>query len=97
MNEPVFALKGDICYSQSLTELITMEQGFLVCKEGKVEGVFEKLHTAPLNILKSNSTPFAARLRKPVPIPPIGIAICFVFSPEYIIFFKGYSSTLNQL
>lgn len=43
MGMNVFALKGDICYSKSLTELETMEQGFLVCKEGRVEGVYQEL------------------------------------------------------
>lgn len=38
-----FALKGDICYSKSLTDLETMENGLLVCKEGKVEGIFKEL------------------------------------------------------
>lgn len=39
----IFGLKGDICYSKSLTELETMEQGFLVCKDGVVEGVYQEL------------------------------------------------------
>lgn len=43
MNKPIFALKGDICYSKSLTELETMEQGYLVCSEGVVEGVYKEL------------------------------------------------------
>lgn len=43
MSENIFALKGDICYSKNLTELETMEQGFLVCKNGVVEGVYEEL------------------------------------------------------
>lgn len=43
MRENIFALKGDICYSKNLKELQTMEQGFLVCKEGMVEGVFQEL------------------------------------------------------
>lgn len=43
MRKSIFALKGDICYSKSLTELETMEQGFLVCKDGLVEGVYQKL------------------------------------------------------
>lgn len=43
MNENLFAIKGDICYSKSMTELSTIEQGFLICKDGKVEGVFENL------------------------------------------------------
>ena len=43
MNENVFALKGDICYSKTLKTLETMEQGFLVCKDGVVEGVYQEL------------------------------------------------------
>lgn len=43
MEKSIFALKGDICYSKSLTELETVEQGFLVCKDGMVEGVFQEL------------------------------------------------------
>ena len=43
MSENLFAIKGDICYSKSLTELETVEQGVVVCKDGKVEGVFQKL------------------------------------------------------
>lgn len=43
MNENIFALKGDICYSKNLTELETMEQGFLLCKDGVVEGVYKTL------------------------------------------------------
>ena len=43
MKKTMFALKGDICYSKSLTELETMEQGFLVCKDGVVEGVYQEL------------------------------------------------------
>ena len=43
MNKNIFALKGDICYSKTLTTLETMEQGFLVCKDGIVEGVYPKL------------------------------------------------------
>lgn len=43
MNKGIFALKGDICYSKNVSELETMEQGFLVCKNGLVEGVYQKL------------------------------------------------------
>ena len=43
MNKNIFALKGDICYSKNVTELETMEQGFLVCKDGLVEGVYQEL------------------------------------------------------
>lgn len=43
MNKNTFALKGDICYSKSLTELETMEQGFLVCKDGLAAGIYKEL------------------------------------------------------
>ena len=43
MKETIFALKGDICYSKSLAELATVEQGYLVCKDGVVEGVYQEL------------------------------------------------------
>lgn len=38
-----FVLKGDICYSVSLTELVTVSQGYVVCIEGKSQGVYEIL------------------------------------------------------
>lgn len=43
MNENMFALKGDICYSKTLKELETLEQGYLICKDGVVAGVYDKL------------------------------------------------------
>ena len=43
MKKTTFALKGDICYSKSLTELITLEQGYVICEDGVVEGVYHKL------------------------------------------------------
>ena len=38
-----FVLKGNICYSVTPTELVTMENAYVVCKDGKSCGVFEKL------------------------------------------------------
>lgn len=43
MNEPVFILKGNIVYSRSLTEFSICEHGYLVCADGKVEGVYQTL------------------------------------------------------
>lgn len=43
MKESIFALKGDICYSKTLKELETLEQGYLICKDGVVAGVYDKL------------------------------------------------------
>lgn len=38
-----FVLKGNICYSKSLGELITCENGYVVCIDGKSKGVYEVL------------------------------------------------------
>lgn len=43
MSEKIFVLKGDICYSKSLTKLETMKDGYLVCKDGKVKGIYKDL------------------------------------------------------
>lgn len=41
--EKTFVLKGNICYSSERTNLITMENGYLVCEDGKSAGVFREL------------------------------------------------------
>lgn len=41
--EKAFVLKGNICYSSERTNLITMENGYLVCEDGKSAGVFGEL------------------------------------------------------
>lgn len=38
-----FIIKGDILYSKSQTELITKENGFLVCVDGVSKGVFDEI------------------------------------------------------
>ena len=38
-----FVLKGNICYSVTPTELVTMENAYVVCKDGKSCGVFKEL------------------------------------------------------
>lgn len=43
MSGNIFALKGDICYSKSITELETIEQAFLVCRDGLAEGIYKEL------------------------------------------------------
>ena len=40
-----FALKGDILYSKSLNKVSQHENSYLVCVDGKSEGVFKKLPT----------------------------------------------------
>lgn len=41
-----FVLKGHICYSKSLREVETVENGYLVCVDGRSAGVFEELPEA---------------------------------------------------
>lgn len=43
MNEPIFILKGDICYSKSLTELAVLKDGYAVCEDGVSRGVYEQI------------------------------------------------------
>ncbi|MDR2798694.1 MAG: amidohydrolase family protein [Treponema sp.] len=43
-----FVLKGDICYSKTKNSLVTAENSFLVCTEGKSAGVFSQFSHIPL-------------------------------------------------
>lgn len=43
MNEPIFILRGDICYSRNLTELVVIKQGYVICKEGMSLCVYQEL------------------------------------------------------
>ena len=38
-----FVLKGNVCYSEDVRSLKTMEQGHLVCQDGKSAGVYKEL------------------------------------------------------
>lgn len=41
-----FAIRGQICYSESQKKIRTMERGYVVCEDGKSAGVFETLPEA---------------------------------------------------
>lgn len=43
MNGSVFILKGNIIYSKSPKEFHICERGYLVCRNGKAEGVYRTL------------------------------------------------------
>ena len=43
MNGPVFILRGNIVYSKDQKELNICEHGYLVCRDGQVEGVYQTL------------------------------------------------------
>ncbi len=38
-----FVLKGNVCYSEDVHSLKTVEQGYLVCQDGKSAGVYKEL------------------------------------------------------
>ncbi|WP_349944094.1 amidohydrolase family protein [Lacrimispora sp. BS-2] len=38
-----FVLKGNICYSEDVRTLKTVEQGYLVCRDGKSAGIYKEL------------------------------------------------------
>lgn len=38
-----FVLKGNVCYSEDVRSLKTMEHGYLVCQDGKSAGVYKEL------------------------------------------------------
>ncbi|MDR0925621.1 MAG: amidohydrolase family protein [Hungatella sp.] len=41
--EKNFVLKGNVCYSEDVRTLKTVEQGYLVCREGKSAGIYKEL------------------------------------------------------
>lgn len=43
MSEPIFILKGNIVYSRNEKELTIYEHGYLVCRNGKVDGIYQTL------------------------------------------------------
>lgn len=43
MDKRTFIIKGDICYSESLDEIKTFENHYLVCEDGKIQGVFPEI------------------------------------------------------
>ena len=38
-----FAIRGHICYSEDQKKIRTVDQGYVVCEDGKSRGVFETL------------------------------------------------------
>ena len=43
MNSKTFALKGTVCYSEDLHKLVTAENAWVVCEDGRCAGVFAEL------------------------------------------------------
>ena len=43
MNESIFILQGDIIYTKEVGKFEICENGYLVCEQGKVKGVYRTL------------------------------------------------------
>jgi guanine deaminase len=46
MNKKGFALKGCICYSKSMQELVTVKDGYVICEDGKSLGLYKSIPSA---------------------------------------------------
>lgn len=86
MNEPVFILKGNIIYSKSLTELNICEHGYLVCRDGLVEGVYQ---TLPFKLVGNPIHDYGDRLIIP------GLVDLHLHAPQYP--FRGLGMDMELL
>ncbi|MDF2908902.1 MAG: guanine deaminase, partial [Herbinix sp.] len=76
MDMKLFALKGNILYSRSPKELVCIPNGYLVCEDGKVEGVYEIL---PEQFIGINCTDYQDSLIIP------GLIDLHTHAPQYAI------------
>ena len=76
MDMKSFAIKGNILYSRSPKELMCIPNGYLVCEDGKVEGVYELL---PEKFLGINCTDYQDSLIIP------GLVDLHTHAPQYAI------------
>ena len=81
-----FILKGNICYSENIHRLKTVEQGFLVCQEGKSAGVFSEI---PDQFLEYPVTDLGDRMIIP------GLIDLHIHAPQYS--FRGLNMDLELL
>lgn len=81
-----FALKGTIVYSVSRTELKSVTQGYLVCENGRVAGVFEKL---PERYAGVDVTDYGDKVILP------GLVDLHVHAPQYA--YRGLGMDLELL
>lgn len=86
MKETSFILKGSICYSQSLSKLNTLENGYLVCVNGLSQGAYTSL---PEEFNKLPIYDFGHSLILP------GLTDLHVHAPQYA--FRGIGMDLELL
>ncbi len=49
-NQDVYIIKGNLCWSKDLHHIETIEQGYLVCKQGVSQGAFQELPDAYIGL-----------------------------------------------
>jgi len=81
-----FVIKGDLCWSESLTSLKTMPDGYLVCVNGKSAGTFQKL---PERFEKLPLKDRSGRLVMP------GLTDLHIHAPQFA--FRGLGTDLELL
>ena len=81
-----FIIKGDICWSKSMTELSTVENGYLVCVQGKSSGVFKEL---PAEFASLPLLDYTGKLVIP------GMVDLHIHAPQYA--FRGLGMDLELL
>ncbi len=86
MSPNSFVLKGDICYSNSLTEINTVPNGYLVCVDGISKGVFQE---HPADYANLPLLDYTGKLVTP------GLVDLHVHAPQYA--FRGLGMDLELL
>lgn len=86
MNGSIFILKGNIVYSKSRTEFAVCEHGYLVCRDGCVEGVYR---TLPFRLGGNPVEDFGDRLIIP------GVTDLHIHAPQYA--FRGLGMDMELL
>lgn len=86
MRENSFVLKGNICYSESMTKLNTVADGYLVCEGSTVKGVFAEL---PMEYSELQMTDYEDKLIIP------GLIDLHLHAPQYT--YRGLAMDMELL
>lgn len=81
-----FVIKGNVCYSQDAQNLVTVEQGYLVCADGRTAGVYKEL---PQRFAEFPLKDYGERLIVP------GLVDLHLHAPQYS--FRGIGMDLELL
>lgn len=86
MQDDSFVLRGNICYSESMTQLNTVADGYLVCENGMSKGVFTELPDEYANL---PMTDYNDRLIVP------GLVDLHLHAPQYA--YRGLAMDMELL